>query len=126
MFPHTCICTAGLVLFISFFTSVQSVVCILNKSQKTPISSSSKFGVNVERTSIPACKKPLVLDVGVDTKEITNFESLQWRLDPNVNSSLLSCTGFHKVAWSPLNCDIKGRYSIVLLHNYINYICLDI
>lgn len=93
----------------NFFTSLQSAVCILDKLQKTPVSSPSKFGVNVERTSIPACKKPLVLDVDVDTKDITNFESLQWRLDPNVNSSLLSCTGFQKVAWSPLNCDNKGR-----------------
>jgi len=74
----------------------------------------------VERTSILGCKKPLVLDVGVDMKEITNVESLQWRLDPYVNSSLLCCTGFHKVAWSPLNCDIKGRYSIVLFIYYFS------
>ena len=69
----------------------------------------------MERTSIPGRKKPIVLDVGVDTKEITNFESLQWRLDPNVNSSLLGCAGFHKVAWSPLNCDINGRYISIML-----------
>ena len=80
----------------------------------------------MERTSIHGCKKPLVLDVGVDKKEITKFESLQWRLDPNVNSSLLCCTGFHKVAWSPLNCDSNGRYCIVLFINYINYIYLDL
>ena len=82
----------------------------------------------MERTSILGRKKPLALDVGVDIKEITSFESLQWRLDPNVNSSLLGCAGFHKVAWSPLNCDIKGRYSIVLFIfiNQTNYVCLDV
>ncbi|XP_078347506.1 general transcription factor 3C polypeptide 4-like isoform X3 [Oculina patagonica] len=80
----------------------------------TPVLSPAKFGVNVERTSI-VCKKPLVLDVAVDKKQITNVESLQWRMDPNVNTSLLCFTGFQKVAWSPLNCDTNGRCVIAAL-----------
>ena len=49
--------------------------------------------------------------MGIDKKQLSNVESIEWRLDPKVNQSILSCSsnGFLKVAWSPLNCEENGR-----------------
>lgn len=75
----------------------------------TPISSPSHPGLNLERTSVLRHKEPSHVDVGISRKEITEKESSEWRLDPNVNSLLLKASCFQKVAWSPLNCDRNGR-----------------
>ena len=79
----------------------------------TPISSPKHAGLNLERTSIPRHKNVLLLDVGIDRKEMTDNKYSE--LDPKVNISLPISSGFQMVAWSPLNCDKNGRCVIATL-----------
>ena len=92
----------------------------------TPISSPSHPSLNLERTSIPASKKPFQVDVGIDRRQISAEKSPGWQLDPRVNNYIVQTPVFQKVAWSPLNCDESSRCVIATLFSDFQlriYVC---